>query len=86
MEERREHKHTYVMSNCYFRSKPQEQRFDKKSNKFFDIAKVRAEAEDKCVVIMDGLDELMERVLKGASICASIQPTRDYNFIMLDLH
>lgn len=69
-------KHTYVTSN-WDGLKPGALRFDKMCNKFFDIAELGAESEDKCVVILNGLDELMERVSKGEAVCASSQPPVD---------
>lgn len=67
-----------MLSNCDdIRKAPHSQRFDKMCNKFFDIAELGSELEDKCAIIMDGLDELMERVMKGNSICASTQPTHE---------
>lgn len=69
-------KHTYVTSN-WDDLKPGAQRFDKMCNKFFEIAERGAESEDKCVVILNALDELIERVSKGEAVCASSQPPID---------
>lgn len=71
-------KRTYMLSNCDdIRKEPHVQRFDKMCNKFFDIAELGAKSEDKCAIIVEGLDELMERVMKGDSMCASNQPTHE---------
>lgn len=34
-------------------------------------------SEDKCVVVINGLEKLMEKVLKDNSVCASSQQTRE---------
>lgn len=71
-------KHMYVTSNCNdFSSKPQAQRFDRMCNKFYDIAEIGAESEDKCIIVMNALDGVMERVSKGETKSASSQPPRE---------
>lgn len=77
------HKHTYATSNYDdIRSKPHAQRFDKTCNKFFDIAEVVTKSKDKCVVDMNVLDELMESVSKGDSVCANSQTPRETSTTM----
>lgn len=71
-------KHTYMTSNCgENRSNPHAQRFDRMCKQFFDVAEVAAELEDKCVIVMNALDEVMGRVSKVDSICASSQLPRE---------
>lgn len=51
-------------------------------NKLFEIAELGADSKDKCFVIINALDEVMERVPNGETKCVSSQPPREASTTM----